>query len=225
MTSLCLTSDIIPWFDIPSCIFQFRKPRTQSSFTSNTEQGTVLSWGEQQNWLFESRPFPDWQPIMFNTTYEGDKKKSVYPIFDNNNVERNPSAPPMTPPPTYPGAVPTVKFYPQATNTVSPVMGVPPTPVTLPIDGPQTTVIVTQRSFGPIPIMTKCSFCGNQITTSTDSTSGLLTYTACCVIAVIGCFYGCCLIPFCCDPCKDVEHRCPQCNHQLGTYERLNCSR
>jgi lipopolysaccharide-induced tumor necrosis factor-alpha factor len=161
---------------------------------------------------------------MFTTTYGGDNKSSMYPIFNNNEegAPMNPSVPPITPPPAYPGAVPTVKFYPQATNSVSPVMGAP---ATLPIDGPQTTVIVTQRSFGPAPILTKCSFCGNQITTSTDPTSGLMTYCACFVIAIVGCFYGCCLIPFCCDPCKDVEHRCPQCNRHLGTYERLNCSR
>lgn len=33
--------------------------------------------------------------------------------------------------------------------------------------------------------------------------------------------FFCCLIPFCCDRCKDVKHKCPICKNGIGIYRRL----
>lgn len=35
------------------------------------------------------------------------------------------------------------------------------------------------------------------------------------------CIAGCCLIPFCIDALKDVDHTCPKCSALLGSYKRL----
>jgi len=37
---------------------------------------------------------------------------------------------------------------------------------------------------------------------------------------LFSCCCGCCLVPLCLDACKDVEHRCSQCNTYIGTFER-----
>ncbi|RMZ93721.1 lipopolysaccharide-induced tumor necrosis factor-alpha factor -like protein [Brachionus plicatilis] len=42
---------------------------------------------------------------------------------------------------------------------------------------------------------------------------GLATWLLSGGIALLGCIFGCCLIPFFIDACKDVEHYCPNCNH------------
>ncbi|VDP78390.1 unnamed protein product [Echinostoma caproni] len=35
------------------------------------------------------------------------------------------------------------------------------------------------------------------------------------------CFFGCCLIPFCVNTCKDVVHKCPSCGQRIGSYRRI----
>lgn len=42
-----------------------------------------------------------------------------------------------------------------------------------------------------------------------------------CFSFIFGSFFGCCLIPFCLDDCKDVLHRCPHCERFLGRFERM----
>ncbi|XP_048762283.1 LITAF domain-containing protein-like [Ostrea edulis] len=92
---------------------------------------------------------------------------------------------------------------------------------------PGSTVVVTQpvhmnpymfREFG---VQMQCPHCSATITTSTRYEVGTLTWIACCVVAAVGCWFGCCLIPFCVDGCKDVIHSCPSCNQDVGRYNRM----
>ncbi|CAH8575370.1 unnamed protein product [Schistosoma turkestanicum] len=73
---------------------------------------------------------------------------------------------------------------------------------------------------GPDPAKIRCPFCGEEITTRTVYKPGLLTWVGCFGIFFVGGILGCCLIPFCCDSCKDADHYCPVCNHYLGLYRR-----
>ncbi|RWS04558.1 lipopolysaccharide-induced tumor necrosis factor-alpha factor-like protein [Dinothrombium tinctorium] len=66
-----------------------------------------------------------------------------------------------------------------------------------------------------------CTHCGESVMTKIRTTSGLLTWFMCIVICLIGCFWGCCLIPFCMKMFKDVEHRCPKCKAFLGIYKKI----
>nr|XP_022318234.1 lipopolysaccharide-induced tumor necrosis factor-alpha factor-like isoform X3 [Crassostrea virginica] len=102
--------------------------------------------------------------------------------------------------------------------------GQPPPPQGYP---GSTTVVVTQpgfvnhmmfREFG---VQMQCPHCQATITTSTRYEVGTLTWIACCVIAAVGCWLGCCFIPFCVDGCKDVIHACPSCRQDVGRYNRL----
>jgi len=71
------------------------------------------------------------------------------------------------------------------------------------------------------PCQVTCQYCNQQMTTRTVYTSGALTWLACIGIAFIGCILGCCLIPFCIDGCKDVEHHCSGCGRTVGIKRRL----
>lgn len=92
---------------------------------------------------------------------------------------------------------------------------------------PKPTVIyanatITTAGFGPYPQRFTCPSCNAHVMTETQSTPGLLTYIlsgTLCVLA--GWFPCCCLIPCCVRECKDIEHRCPNCQHKLGLYKRI----
>ncbi|XP_062581069.1 LITAF domain-containing protein-like [Saccostrea cucullata] len=105
----------------------------------------------------------------------------------------------------------------------NPGQGQPPPPP----PGGSTMVYTHQPTFfNPImfrefPVATTCTYCRASITTSTRYETGTFTWVACGVIAFIGCWLGCCLIPFCIDGCKDVVHSCPNCHQTLGKYSKM----
>ena len=79
----------------------------------------------------------------------------------------------------------------------------------------------------PIPLLTsdssvvQCPYCGRLGPTITEFKPGLITYVSSVACIALGCFCGCCLIPFCLGPTRDVQHRCSSCRQVLATYERL----
>ncbi|KAL1278838.1 hypothetical protein QQF64_025511 [Cirrhinus molitorella] len=88
---------------------------------------------------------------------------------------------------------------------------------------PQTNTVKTTMmlpSLRDLPAQTMCPHCKHQVITITDHYSGLMAWLACGCLALIGC-WPCCLAPFWMDSCKDVEHRCPNCNNILSFYKRL----
>uniref|UniRef100_A0A672RPF7 LITAF domain-containing protein n=1 Tax=Sinocyclocheilus grahami TaxID=75366 RepID=A0A672RPF7_SINGR len=82
------------------------------------------------------------------------------------------------------------------------------------------TTTVMLPSLRDLPAQTMCPHCKHQVITITDHYSGLMAWLACGCLALIGC-WPCCLAPFWMDSCKDVEHRCPNCNNVLSFYRRL----
>ncbi|XP_025086072.1 cell death-inducing p53-target protein 1 homolog [Pomacea canaliculata] len=91
------------------------------------------------------------------------------------------------------------------------------------------TVVVTgQPTYVPLivrygegPIMVTCPHCHATVTTSTHYTVGTFAWLICVIILLLGFWLGCCLIPFCVDSCKDVIHTCPNCQQQLGKFNRM----
>ena len=49
--------------------------------------------------------------------------------------------------------------------------------------------------------------------------TGMFGLIAAGVICLVGCIFGCCLIPFCMDDLKKVIHKCPNCNNILGIHD------
>ncbi|KAL7059416.1 hypothetical protein AAHC03_013692 [Spirometra sp. Aus1] len=71
------------------------------------------------------------------------------------------------------------------------------------------------------PLELWCPICQENVTTKTIFKSGACTWLACTATFFLGGCFGCCLIPFCLDSCKDVFHRCPNCNFTMESFKRI----
>lgn len=81
-------------------------------------------------------------------------------------------------------------------------------------------IVTSVIPLGPHSTHMICPSCGTEITTKTNTTPGLIAYISGFLIAALGCFFGCCLIPCCIDECMDVHHTCPSCGSYLGRHRR-----
>ncbi|CAH3161780.1 unnamed protein product [Porites lobata] len=107
--------------------------------------------------------------------------------------------------------------YPQPYQP-SPPVGQPTTTTT--IITPPGPVYVNMV-FGESPVSMVCPHCQTHIITCTTYQDGILAWLAAGALCLLGCWLGCCLIPFCLDGCKDVIHSCPNCHARLGSYRRM----
>ncbi|VDO75257.1 unnamed protein product [Schistosoma margrebowiei] len=81
--------------------------------------------------------------------------------------------------------------------------------------------LVPTTYYGPQPVSSACDICMNKITTTVQYRKGVCTWMACTGITLIGGIFGCCLIPFYVNSCKDAYHSCPECGTLLGVYKRI----
>ncbi|XP_020609389.1 lipopolysaccharide-induced tumor necrosis factor-alpha factor homolog [Orbicella faveolata] len=143
------------------------------------------------------------------------------------------------PPPPYPDQQPPVSAYPQPgynptqpgyppqQHGYQPAVAGYPTQPGYPATSTTTTIIqqpatqILAINFGEVPVAMTCPNCRANIVTATTFVTGTLTWLACLGLCVIGCDAGCCLIPFCFDPLKDVIHTCPSCVTQVGVFRRM----
>lgn len=72
-----------------------------------------------------------------------------------------------------------------------------------------------------VPVIATCSSCGQTALTTTQFVPGLGTYLSCTGICLVGGWMGCCFIPFCVDPLKDVKHSCSNCGVALGQAQLI----
>ncbi|KAG8432903.1 hypothetical protein GDO86_017242 [Hymenochirus boettgeri] len=86
---------------------------------------------------------------------------------------------------------------------------------------PIATTVVLGTPLQDTPGATTCPVCKQNIVTRIQYTTGLLVWLIFGVLLLFGCWLGCCLIPFCLDSCKDVDHFCPNCNHHVYKYKRM----
>ncbi|NWV21092.1 LITAF factor, partial [Origma solitaria] len=100
-----------------------------------------------------------------------------------------------------------------------PYMGQPP-PANNPV-AVQTVYVQQPVLFYDRPVQMCCPSCNQMIVTRLSYDAGALTWLSCGGLCLLGCIVGCCLIPFCIDALKDVDHTCPKCNALVGSYKRL----
>ena len=85
------------------------------------------------------------------------------------------------------------------------------------------TVVAMQpkRIFSRHPASVVCQHCGVNVVTRPRAEVGTVTWLAAGFLILVGCWLGCCLIPFCIDECKDIYHDCPNCQRTVEVYKPL----
>ena len=138
--------------------------------------------------------------------------------------------------PAQPGYPPPQQGYPPAQPGYAPPSGYAPPPgygpppasahtqathTTTIIQQPTAAVVVGNAMYGESPVSMVCPYCTATIVTSVSYTPGTLAWLACGGLILVGCWGGCCLIPFCIDAMQDACHTCPNCRRQLGVFRRM----
>ncbi|XP_038676999.1 lipopolysaccharide-induced tumor necrosis factor-alpha factor homolog [Scyliorhinus canicula] len=110
----------------------------------------------------------------------------------------------------------------QPSNVIIHQHSAPAQPVPIIVQQPVRPVFVAP-SFTDRPARTVCPnpSCGYEIMTQLTYKVGLLGWIIFGTMIFVGCWLGCCLIPFFVNGLKDVEHTCPRCSYNIYTYKRM----
>eukprot|EP01117_Protostelium_nocturnum_P005269 TRINITY_DN191_c0_g1_i1.p2 TRINITY_DN191_c0_g1~~TRINITY_DN191_c0_g1_i1.p2 ORF type:complete len:148 (+),score=28.13 TRINITY_DN191_c0_g1_i1:286-729(+) len=76
-------------------------------------------------------------------------------------------------------------------------------------------------SWGELPQRHVCQYCNSNIVTHVHYETGGLTWLAAGGLCLLGCWLGCCLVPFYMDGLKDPIHICPNCHCVVGKKSRI----
>lgn len=142
--------------------------------------------------------------------------------MSNEKVPQGPGAGTPLMDSAYPPAAMGGNFPPPPAYTTGPQNYPPggPQPAVIIAPPVHATVIVGQQ-LTDTPAVITCASCHQNITTRVAYSAGLLAWLIFGIICLFGCWLGCCLIPFCVDSCKDVDHFCPNCNHHIYKFKRM----
>uniref|UniRef100_A0A8C1J741 UBA-like domain-containing protein 1 n=1 Tax=Cyprinus carpio TaxID=7962 RepID=A0A8C1J741_CYPCA len=101
----------------------------------------------------------------------------------------------------------------------APIQGLYILPVSSTETTSPTTLSLDDVSMSPAKV--KCPACLEIVTTETHYKLGSNAFIFCCLLSVVGCLAGCCLVPFCMNRFKDVVHRCPSCHKDICLVNRI----
>ena len=81
---------------------------------------------------------------------------------------------------------------------------------------------LSSATCGRIPVAGVCPLCKQQTVTQVHYEPGGATWGACLGLSLVGCWLGCCLIPFCVDDAKDAHHYCSACQQKIAIRSPCN---
>ncbi|XP_072336901.1 lipopolysaccharide-induced tumor necrosis factor-alpha factor homolog isoform X1 [Scyliorhinus torazame] len=143
-------------------------------------------------------PPPNYTDAMQPPSYQGMPGQPPYP-----------AGPPVDGYPSYPAGPPM-----GGPGMPAPQLAHPPVVV-------QTVYVQPTQRFGFQPMQTTCPSCNQVVITRVSHSPGALTWLSCGGLFLVGCVFGCCLIPFCVESLQDVEHNCPNCGRHISSCKRL----
>ncbi|TRY83965.1 hypothetical protein DNTS_006284 [Danionella cerebrum] len=82
-------------------------------------------------------------------------------------------------------------------------------------------ILVSIDDLSTSPAKVECPSCNKTVTTEMRYKLSSNAFLFCCLLSVVGCLAGCCLIPFFMNRFKDVSHRCPSCHKDICTVNRI----
>ncbi|KAL7641526.1 UNVERIFIED_CONTAM: hypothetical protein RMT77_007397 [Armadillidium vulgare] len=130
------------------------------------------------------------------------------------------------PPPPYSAQQPTKKQdenyhqEPSDPNLIQPAIPPGQSPVfhqTVVQSAVQTQKVLTV--LGPDSVRIICPHCGADMNTTIKEDFSAAAYLGT-FLCLMGCVFGCCLIPFFLDSLHNIEHRCAQCKKFVGKYSK-----
>lgn len=101
-------------------------------------------------------------------------------------------------------------------------VGGAPAPMPPPMVAGQVVMVATDVRMSRMPVQMKCPHCEEQIVTRTTLVSSMAQWLIALFICLLGGWVFClCLIPYCMESLKDVQHDCPKCGRPIATCKQM----
>ncbi|CAD8189798.1 unnamed protein product [Paramecium pentaurelia] len=138
------------------------------------------------------------------TPYEIPTSQVVYPQLPNPNMQIGQPIQPIIPTQPFVRQIPLQQqqfpqFQQQQLVTYNP-----------------TAISQVQHVYSKYPHMITCAQCQRQVQTQVNYEVGNGAYAIGALLAAVGLWLGCCLIPCFVQDCKDAVHFCPACQAKIG---------
>ena len=70
--------------------------------------------------------------------------------------------------------------------------------------------------FGDSPIVLRCQLCKEETRTYIIYDVGARAWSICAGLCLMGCWFGCCLLPFCTEGLQEPMHFCSHCHKEVN---------
>lgn len=75
--------------------------------------------------------------------------------------------------------------------------------------------------FGDSPVVLRCTLCKEETRTYVIYDAGTRVWALCAGLCMLGCWFGCCLLPFCTESVQEARHFCSNCHKEINFGKKL----